>query len=90
MSLGVLGDGLYREEWEEEETGERKRHEGRRRGMWGEGFWCWWLLGFQGNLNERECVFFYISWAFKRPIWVDLLPSKRAWSCGPSWRLGSI
>ena len=29
MSPGVLGDGFYREEWEEEETKERKRHVGR-------------------------------------------------------------
>ena len=48
MSSGVLGDGLYREEWEEEEIGERKRHVGRGRGMW--------LLSFQRNLNERESV----------------------------------
>ena len=54
MSPGVLGDRIYREDWEEERAhgGEEKACGERKR--------CWWLLGFQGNLNERECVFLSI------------------------------
>ena len=36
MSPGVLGDRIYREDWEEERLGEKKRHVWGEEEAWGE------------------------------------------------------
>ena len=46
LSPRIIGDRIYREEWEEERLGERKGH-GRGKGTWGRGK--------DFNEKEREC-----------------------------------